>query len=696
VFRSVEALLRPRTVAIVGASDTGGAGWPRAIYQNLQHAGFPARVFLINPRRRELWGQPVYPDFAALPEPIDLALVVIPAEAVVETLAEAARRGVRAALVFAARFGEGGDAAGARRAAELAALVERTGLRVSGPNCMGCVSLRENLLFYPATRVRGLPAGPVGVVFQSGGTFQYWLQQGAVRGLGYSYAVSSGNELDLDMADYVNFLVEDEVTRVVVCLIEGIRRPAAFMAAAEKALAAGKPVLAVKVGRSERGRAAIQSHTGALAGDDQVFDAMCRRLGIVRCASLDDLIEGALAFQHGRVPRGRGVAMAGYSGGAKGLFLDYAAAEGLQFAELQPATIARLTPLLDPGLAPDNPLDTGAGLAGQPGKFAEICRIMATDPGVDVLSMQGQLPLDADEPRHPEAFASVAAAEAAVVVAHGRMGQNVTEAGRAFQRAAGVPFLQGLPETVRAIKALVDYGERRRRGIPVVPPPQGRPADLDGPVLERQLRNHALPPPRGALAPSPEVAGVRAAELGFPVALKIVSPHAVHKTEVGGVALGLAGAATVATEAAAMQARLRARVPAARIDGFLVQQMVSGLEIILGARDDPQYGPFLIVGLGGIQAEALRDVSCRLLPVAAEEAREMLGELRGRALLGPFRGRPARDVEALIAAIEGLSALYLDHRDHLTDLEINPLVVLEEGQGVRAVDVRLVHRAPSN
>jgi acyl-CoA synthetase (NDP forming) len=388
--------------------------------------------------------------------------------------------------------------------------------------------------------------------------------------------------------------------------------------------------------------------------------------------------------------------MAGYSGGAKGLFLDYAAAEGLTFARLQPETLARLAPLLDPGLQPDNPLDTGAGLAGQPEKFAEICRIMATDPAVDVLSMQGQVPLDADEPQHPQAFASVAAADAAVVVAHGRMGQNVTESGRRFQREAGVPFLQGLPETVRAIKALVAYGERRRRGIPAISPPRGGRSDLDGPALDRMLRNHVLPPPRSALAPSPEVAGVRAAELGFPVALKIVSPDAVHKTEVGGVALGLASAATVATEAAAMQARLRARFPTARVGGFLVQQMVSGLEMILGAREDPQYGPFLIVGLGGVQAEALRDVSCRLLPVAADEAREMLGELRGAALLGAFRGRPARDVEALVAAIEGLSRLYLDHRDHLTDLEINPLVVLEEGQGVRAVDVRLVHRTPPN
>jgi acetyltransferase len=689
----VEALLRPKTVAIVGATDTGAAGWPQAIYRNLEHAGFPARVHLVNPRRTELWGRQVHPNFASLPEPVDLALAVIPAEAMVDTLSEGAANGLKAALVFAARFGEGGDPAGARRGRELAALVESTGLRVSGPNCMGCISLRENLLFYPATRVRGLPTGPVGVVFQSGGTFQYWLQQGAVRGLGYSYAVSSGNELDLDMADYINFLVEDEHTRVIVCLIEGVRRPAAFLAAAEKALSARKPLLVVKVGRSERGCAAAQSHTGALAGDDRVFDAVCRRHGIVRCVSLDDLIETALAFQHGRIPKGSRVAMAGYSGGAKGLFLDYAADAGLTLAQLAPATLERIAPLLDAGLKPDNPLDTGAGLAGQPQKFAEICRLMAADTGVDVLSVQGQLPLDADEPQHAETFAAIAATGDAVVVAHGRMGQNVTEAGRKFQVAAGVPFIQGLPEAVRTIKALTAYGDRLRRRPPAAGPPQGRRSDLEGPALERLLRNHGLPAPRSALAPTPESAGVRAAELGFPVALKIVSPQAVHKTEIGGVALGLTGASTVANEAAAMQARLRGQVPGAVVTGFLIQQMVTGLEIILGAREDPQYGPCLVVGLGGIYVEALRDISVRLLPVAADEAREMLGELRGAALFGPFRGRPARDIDALVAAIEGFSRLYLDHRPFLSDLEINPLIALAQGEGVRAVDVRPVFRA---
>ncbi len=688
MFRSVENLLRPRTVAILGASESGGAGWPRSIYGNLEHAGFPARVYLINPRREELWGQPVYPDFAALPEPVDLALSIIPAEAVVDALTEGLEHGLKAALVYAARFGEGDDEAGAGRARAIRELCDG-GLRVCGPNCMGAIALRENLLFYPSPRVRGLPTGAVGVVFQSGGTFQYWLQQAAVRGLGYTYAVSSGNELDLDLADYVNFLVDDEHTRLIACMVEGIRRPGAFMAAAEKALAAGKPIIVVKVGASARGRHATTSHTGALAGDDDVFDAVCRKYGIIRCATLDDMIETGLAFQAGRIPDGKAVAMAGYSGGATGLFLDYAAAEGLELAELSEATNAALAPLLDRGLKPANPLDTGAGLAGQPEKFVEICRIVASDPAVAMFSMQGQLPASTAERIGPETFAAVAAL-GKPMLAHGRMSQNVTDAGRDFQTAAGVPFLHGLAETVRALKALGEYGARSRRGVGALPEPAGSPEALEGAALDDLLKAHGLTPPASARASPPEDAAEAARVLGFPVALKAVTADAIHKTELGAVALGLGDAAAVREAARDIARRLAAA--AVPLGGFMVQEMVAGVEVIVGVREDEQFGPVMVVGLGGVFVEAIGDVAFRLLPVAADDAREMLGELRGKSLLGAFRGSAPRDVEALVVAIVGLSDLYLDHRDYLSDIEINPLIVLADGDGVRAVDVRPVRR----
>lgn len=689
MFRSVETFLRPQTIAIVGASETGGAGWPKGIYENFAHEGFPARVYLVNPRRDELWDRKVYPDFASLPEKIDLAIVIIPAEAIVDVLAEAAEAGLANALIFASRFGEGGDDVGAARAAALREICDRTGLRISGPNCMGAVSLPERLLFYPTPRVRGLPVGEVGVVFQSGGTFQFWLEQGAARGLGYSYAISSGNELDLDMADYMNFLVDDDHTKVIACMAEGVRRPDALMAAAERAFDAGKPVLMLKVGRTAGGQAAAQSHTGALATDDHIFTAMCRKFGIVLVDTLDELIEATLAFSAGRLPAGKRMALVGYSGGAKGLFIDIAEQTGIEMPDFTAATQRKLAEMIDSGVSPSNPLDTGAGLARRFEAFAEACKVVTADENIDMISVQGQLPLVEGGAGDPAFFRGIRDSTDKPVIAHNRMSQNINDAGRAFQTAAGIPFLQRLPEVGRTLMALGDYAERRRRGIPAFPDVKAAPA---GQPVEETLASYGIRGPASGFAKTPDVAGAAAAETGFPVALKIVSPQAVHKTEVGGVALNILSEDAAVAAAREMEARLLATDPNAEIDGYMVQQMVGGLEVIAGVRDDPQFGPVLALGFGGVLVEAIADVSFRLLPVAAADVADMLDELRAKALLGEFRGAPARDVDALIGCAVALSNAYLDLRGEVSDIEINPLMVGAVGEGVCAVDIRAIGR----
>jgi acyl-CoA synthetase (NDP forming) len=690
VFRTVDYLLRPKSIAIIGASDSSRGGWAQDIHDNLEYCGFPAKLYLVNPKRRELWGRPVYPNFAAIPEQVDLALTIIPSALIPDTLAEAAAHGLKCALVYAAQFGEGGDAEGRQRAQALLALSDKYGLRISGPNCMGSLALREKLLLYPAKRVRTLKPGSVGVVFQSGGTFQFWLQQAALRGLDFSYAVSSGNEIDLDLADYINFLVEDEHTKFIACLVEGIRRPQAFMAVAEKALAARKPILLVKIGRSERGKAAAASHTGALAGDDQVFDAVCHKYGIVRCPSLDDLIETCLAFTPGRLPKGNRIAMACYSGGAKGLVLDYAGDEGAEMAPFTSETRSKLSGMIDAGLAPENPLDVGPVVGVQSTKFAEICKIVCADSTVDLATVQGLMPVDPGDPCNPEHLRGVMASTEKPVIVFGRMAQNVSDIGRKFQSDTGVPFIQGLPETVRALQSLVRYAATLRRGVAAMAEPRGCAEKLVSASFDALLSAHGLTPPKSSLAKTPDEASEQAARIGFPVAVKIVSPEASHKTEVGGVALGLRDAAVVRAAAETMTARLAAHDPRARIEGFLVQEMVDGLEMIVGVREDPQFGPCMLVGLGGVMVEVMRDVAIRLLPIDEDTARDMIRTLRGASLLDRFRGRPARDTDAVVRAMVGLSRLFIDHRPWLTDLEINPLIVLAEGEGVRAVDVRVV------
>ena len=685
MFRSPELLFQPDTIAIVGASDTGGAGWPKGVYENLEHENFPARVYLVNPRRDRLWGRKVYPDFASLPEQIDLAIVIVPAESVYAVLAEAAVAGLRSALIFSARFGEGGDPAGAARANALRALSAETGMRITGPNCMGALSFPERLLLYPTPRVRGLPAGSVGVVFQSGGTFQFWLEQGAARGLGYSHAVSSGNELDLDMADYVNFLVNDPHTWVIACMAEGVRRADALMAAAGRALDAGKPVVMLKVGRSEEGRAAAASHTGALATDDNVFDAFCRKYGVVRVESLDEMIEASLAFAGGRLPAGPRAAMVGYSGGAKGLFSDYASDIGLSLPKFTVGTRKKLAPLIDPGVQPDNPLDTGAGLARRFEAFAEVCRIVAADENVDMISVQGQLPFAEGKEGDPALFRKVRDFTDKPVVAHNRMSQNVNEAGRAFQKAAGIPFLQRLPEVAKTLKSLGAYAEIRRRGAT----PFTAGGMTEGPI-DGVLAEHGIVAPKSAIARTASEAGGLAAEIGFPVAVKIVSPKAAHKTELGGVTLGVMSAEGVAAAARGMEGRMSAA--GAEMEGFLVQEMVSGLEVIVGIVDDPQFGPCLALGLGGVIVEAIRDVAYRLLPVGRDDVMAMIAELRGKVLFDGFRGEPARDVDALAAAATGLSDAYSVLRGRVSEIEINPLVLRARGDGAFAVDIRTVER----
>jgi acyl-CoA synthetase (NDP forming) len=692
VFRTVDYLLRPKSIAIIGASDSSRGGWAQEIYDNLEHSGFPAKLYLVNPKRREVWGRPVHPNFASIPEPVDLALTIIPSPAISDTLAEAAEHGLKCALIYAAQFGEGGDAEGKKRAQALLNLSDKHGLRISGPNCMGSLALREKLLLYPAKRVRTLAPGSVGVVFQSGGTFQFWLQQAALRGLDFSYAVSSGNELDLDLADYINFLVEDEHTKIIACLVEGIRRPQALMAAAEKALAAKKPIVMVKVGRSERGKAAAVSHTGAIASDDAVFNAVCRKYGILRCPSLEDMTETCLALTQGRLPKGNRIAMVCYSGGAKGLVLDYAGDEGAEMAPLTPETRAKLPAMIDAGLAPENPLDVGPTVGVQAPKFAEICKVICADPTVDLVTVQGLVPISSNDPYNTAPLRDVFDSTDKPVLAFGRIAQNASDISRKYCAETRVPFIHGLPETVRALQCLVRYAATLQRGAAALPDPHGRQGNLAGRLFDNLLASHDLVVPNSAFAKTADEAAAQSARIGFPVAVKIVSPEASHKTEVGGVALGLRDAPAVHAACEAMTKRLAAHGPRARVEGFVVQEMVDGVEMILGVREDPQFGPFMLVGIGGVTAEVMRDVAIRLLPVDEDMARDMIGSLCGEALLKPFRGRPARDTGALVRAIAGLSRLFADHRPWLSDLEINPLIVLAEGQGARAVDVRVVAR----
>jgi acetyltransferase len=426
------------------------------------------------------------------------------------------------------------------------------------------------------------------------------------------------------------------------------------------------------------------SHTGSLAGADEVFDAVCHRLGLIRCPTLEDLTETTLAFMAGRFPKGSRAAIVVNSGGMKGLICDHCDELKTNLAQLSDKTKEAVRPLIPAELAVENPLECGVAGFGDEAGFINIVKLHADDPGVDLLAIHGELPRG--QKRSAELFKSAVAATDKPVLAFGRSTYSCQEESRAFQEEAGMPFLQAIKPTLRALAGLGLYGERRQRGVPKLAAASGNEADLAGENLNTLLRRHGIGLPKQAMAGTAADAATRAKEIGFPVAIKLIAAEVVHKTESGAVVLGLKSAEAVQAEGQKLLTKTLGR------GHLLIQEMVQGTEVLIGARSDPQYGPFLMVGLGGIFVEVLKDVAIRLLPVDEHEAREMLKELRGYKVLEGVRGQGPRDVDALVKAMVGLSEIFIAHRDHLSDLEINPIMVRGQGQGAVAVDVRLVRK----
>ena len=688
MFRSPAPILKATSIAIVGASDR--AKWPSTIWQNLKDGGYAGKVYPINPRREEVWGVPCFPDFAALPEPVDLGLVIIPAEAVPAAMEDGIKRGLRSAIVYAANIGEGRDPEIVARGRRLRDMCSEAGVTLAGPNCMGGIAVREKLFVYPNAPICRRPPGSIGAVFQSGGTLQFWVQTAQTRGMRFSYAMSSGNELGLDLADYIDFFVDDPETKSIVLFIEGIRRMDAFKEACGRALVAGKPIIAIKTGRTQRSREAAQSHTGAVGGDWAGFEALCERYGITVCPSLDDLTETVLAFQQGRLPRGPRIGVVTTSGGTVDLLYDYAEDEGAVMPPYAKATLDRIRPHIPPEMTPKNPLDSGIPAGNK--VMAQICEAVLDDPAVDMLAVAAQISAGRADIEAGEPIRALLDYSDKPIIGFGRMRYPFSDASIRYQDHVGIPHLQGLSETLRALNALAAYGAKAGKSVPKLPKAKGKAADLEGKAFEKLLAANGVTPPRSAFCKSAAEAARAARRIGFPVALKVVAPKFSHKTEVGGVLLGLSSAKEIEAGVKTLAARIRKADRKAAIDGYLVQEMVSGVEIIAGCRTDPVYGPVVLVGAGGVLVELMKDVAVRLLPVTARDVRAMISELKAKKLLTGFRGQGPADVDALVRAVVGLGRIFMDHRDHLADLEVNPLIVRAKGKGVAAVDVRPVRR----
>jgi acetate---CoA ligase (ADP-forming) len=570
-----------------------------------------------------------------------------------------------------------------------------------GPNCLGLVNLYDRIPIGPLPD-KYVP-GPIGAVLQSGVLVSAITDPLIERGIGLSFVVSSGNEAVVETADYIDFLVDDPNTEVIVAFIEGLKDPDAFMRAAARALRVGKPIVALKVGRSERGRAAAVAHTGSLAGSDQAHDAVFREFGVVRVDDIDEMVETALLLAGGRRPRGNRLAIATFSGGGCGLLSDEAARLGLEFAPLSPETVQQLRRRLPPYATVSNPLDLTGTATDDPQLYPDCLSILVNAEEVDVLGVSIASGLGsggADLYRRRSAVL----AEAGGMTEKVLLGFNFSSGG--FDGAiadtmakAGVPLLQGARETLLAVDRLFWYTRRMESGVAPresgVSPRQSAAESLlegrSGALTERESKEllalYGLPVTREQVARTAQEAAEIAGELGFPVVLKIESPDILHKTDVGGVRVGLLSEAEVRSGFDAIVNNVKTAAPTARIRGVLVQEQVPpGMELILGVHRDEQFGPLALVGIGGILVEMLRQFSVRRVPISRSDAEEMIETLPGGRILGSVRGQPARDVPAIVDALLALSALAVDLGPRLVSLDINPAIVGAKSEGLKAVD----------
>ena len=701
---ALHALLSPATIAVLGASADPAklGGRPIRFLQEKKYAG---DIYPVNPNRAEIAGLRCYPDVAAIPGEVDLAIVALPAADVAEAIRSLGRKKVPAAIVFSSGFGETG-AAGAELEQALKLAAREARVRVLGPNNLGLINSFD-LVFATFSQFAAgpAPAGPVGFVTQSGAFGTGIAALARRRGIGLGYFVNTGNECDVRFDEIVTEILDDQRIRVVAGYIEGLKDGEGFVRAALHANSAGKPLLVTKVGRSGAGARAAASHTGSLAGEDAVFDGVARQFGVVRARNEEHLLDLAEVFCHCALPPldgGKfGIGIVTQSGGAGVLMADRAEELGLAVPVLSPATQARLKPVVPAFGAIGNPVDVTAQFLAEPAILRDAVSIMLDDPAVHIGVIWLQL-MDAQVEMLLGIFDEIKATAVKPFVV---VWVAASETALAGLRRRGIAVLRGAEPAIDAIAGLARHAQARARlrdrgedqenaariAEPVLPASgAGTLGTLAGASL---LEHFGIPFAAIRLAASRDAAIAAAASLGYPVALKIESKDIPHKTEAGGVVLGLQDAQSVGAAYELVMTRSATACPGASIEGVIVQKMAvprdaSGVEVVIGIRRDPVFGNVVMAGLGGIFVEVLRDVAFRKAPVSSAEAASMLDDLKGRAILAGVRGRPAVRRGALVDLVCRVSALAAALGERLVEADFNP--VIASSSGAVAVDWLIV------
>ncbi|MBX9906005.1 MAG: acetate--CoA ligase family protein [Burkholderiales bacterium] len=698
---TLRAILNPRSVAVIGASGDPAKFGGRVMHFLVKH-GYRGRIVPVHPSATAVLGIPAVSKLAAAGDPVDVCILALPAAHLPAALEDCGRAGARGAVVITADFAETG-AAGAARQDELLQIARSHGMRLIGPNCLGFINppLQLALTSSVALAVEPMPRGAIGLASQSGSLMASLISHAQDLGTGFSVAATVGNQADVELCDLVEYFIEDENTRAICLYIEGLKNGARFLELAQRARAAGKPILAVKAGRSAAGQQVTQSHTASLAGSYAVWEAACRDHAVCLLDDPEALIYCADFLIRFGAPAASSIAVMSPSGGTVAVTGDRVVAAGLALAEPGAATAAELQKLLPPGRT-INPLDVG-GLPRASGLDSALTayELLAKDPAVGaILIAVATTPQLEDKVRQWGRAALAGNKPTAILLTPG----TLVDGARDALKEIHCPYTNRLDDTLRVLRSAVDYGEALRN-----PPPPASSSTISSNITAAVLA-HATTLPEGrltepetktllraggihttddVLAPTPAAAIEQAQGIGYPVVLKGVCRTLVHKSEAGAVKLNIADADALRTAWREIETRLAAHLPGATLTGCVVQPMIrDGTELIVGCRWDAQFGPVVIIGSGGVLVEILDDVQMAVAPISSAHAHRLITGLRIAPVLAGVRGRPAADVAALADTIAKLSVLAAALGPRLVELDINPLLVRDSGAGVIALDAR--------
>jgi len=694
---SIGALLSPRSIAVVGASSNGARIGGRPI-RYLLDAGYTGKIYPINPSHENVQGLKCYPDLTSIAAPVDVAVIALPSKHVVEAVRACADHGVKGVILFSAGFAEV-DAEGAALQQEICRIARSAGMRLLGPNCLGAFDSAAGFFATFAQVFDGgvVRPGPIAIASQSGACGAYLVQLCMQRDIGVRYWIATGNEADVDLSECMLWLARAPEVKVIVAYAESVRNGAIFIEALETARRHRKAVVMLKVGRSSSGARAAASHTGALAGEDAVYDAVLRQYGVYRADGLEQLLDIANACANGIFPDSRSIGIVTGSGGLGAQMADVADACGLDVAPLPQASQDRIKAML-PFAAPANPIDVTAQAINDISLIDRAMEITLTegDYGAVVCFLAGALAVAAQIEPLLQTFTALRQRFPARLIVLSFAAPAATV--RRFE-AAGFLVFEDVNRAVKTIAALASFSEsfNATRSDECMPAAAVGAAQTpwSGPLDEHSakelLARNGIPSWPERVASDAAGVGRAAVELGCPVALKILSPDIPHKTEVGGVVLDVASPEAATEAAQALLEHVGHLRPDARLTGVLVSPMCKGgIEAICGVFRDPVFGPVVMFGLGGIHVEVLRDVAFRLAPINEREAMSMIREIRGHALLEGVRGAPPSDVDALAKALSRLSRFAMAHRGRVEEIDLNPFVVMPRGKGAFALDALII------